>query len=213
MAGSGHSVIGSFLSCVPLPRLSLSACSTFLSVVLIHGRPTVLLGVTQYFSQAHGPAQFSRLPKEATSFLVAPAKVFDSFSLAPWGFMLCAEANSLGWEMGCNGLIVHPPQLPLPYPHHGAVTTGLQGMGAFSRRAANSGLGTKNTGVQHRNSGRSKKCVQEEPWARQASPPHARPRISTEEGGAQATAVREIIIALPVFWCIFSRTFSTHIRF
>lgn len=146
MAGSGHSVIGSFLSCVPLPRLSLSACSTFLSVVLIHGRPTVLLGVTQYFSQAHGPAQFSRLPKEATSFLVAPAKVFDSFSLAPWGFMLCAEANSLGWEMGCNGLIVHPPQLPPPLPppwgrHHRAA-----GNGCFQQKGSEFWAGHKKHG-------------------------------------------------------------------
>ena len=51
----------------PFP-IFLSICSTFLSVGLIHGRPTVLMGVTNTSSQAHRPAQFSRLSKEATSF-------------------------------------------------------------------------------------------------------------------------------------------------
>lgn len=76
--------------------------------------------------------------------------------------------------------------------------------GAFKQKGSEFWAGHKPTGVQHRNnSGCSKKCVQKGLWARRASPPHARPRTGTKEGGAPATAVRAVIIVLPVFWCIF----------
>lgn len=64
--------------------------------------------------------------------------------------------------------------------------------GTVSRRAVNSGLGT-NPLVFNTETGRSKKCVQKELWARRASPPHARPRTGMKEGRAQATAVRVVM--------------------
>lgn len=133
------------MSCVPLPRLSLSACSTFLSVVLIHGRPTVLLGVTQYFSQAHGPAQFSRLPR-GHLFPGGSGKGIRFILVSSLGVhALCrSKLSGLGDGLQRADCASSPTPPPLPPPwgrHHRAA-----GNGCFQQKGSEFWAGHKKHG-------------------------------------------------------------------